>query len=103
MFWLTFYELCRNNKTTPNSVARELGLSSGSVTTWKQGKVPHHGTLIKIADFFGVSVDYLLGANEIKSNVIDLSLCDKEVADVIKKVLTLSKEEVIALKQILKA
>ena len=44
-----------------NAVAKVLGCSSGSVTSWKNGKVPHHGTLLKIAKHFGVSVDYLLG------------------------------------------
>ena len=50
-----------------NAVAKVLGCSSGSVTSWKNGKVPHHGTLLKIAKHFGVSVDYLLGKEEEKS------------------------------------
>ena len=28
---------------------------------WQQGKVPHHSTLLKLADYFNVSVDSLLG------------------------------------------
>ena len=60
MFWKTFVELCNQNNTKPNPVAKELGISSGSVTFWKNGKVPHHSTLIKIADYFNVTVDYLL-------------------------------------------
>ncbi len=60
MFWENFCTLCKNVGKSPNAVAKELSLSSGSVTFWKKGKVPHHSTLLKIADFFGVSVDYLL-------------------------------------------
>lgn len=60
MFWENFVSLCDKNGTKPNPVAKELGISSGSVTFWKKGKVPHHSTLIKIANYFGVSVDYLL-------------------------------------------
>jgi len=40
---------------------RELGISGGSVTNWKSGAVPHDATLRKIADYFGVTVDELLG------------------------------------------
>lgn len=60
MFWDTFYDLCRMKKMSPNGVAKELDLSSGSVTSWKQGKVPHYGTLLKLSDYFGVPIDYLL-------------------------------------------
>lgn len=65
MFWQRFYELCGKSNTSPNNVAKALGLSSGSVTSWKNGKVPHHNTLIDIADYFDCSVDYLLGRTDI--------------------------------------
>ena len=62
MFWNNYVNLCSKINKSPNAVAKELSLSSGSVTSWKNnGRVPHHTTLIKIADYFGVSVDYLIG------------------------------------------
>lgn len=61
MFWDNFYSLCHENKKSPNAIAKELGISSGAITSWKKGKVPHHNTLLKIAQYFGVTVDYLLG------------------------------------------
>lgn len=64
MFWKIFAELCSNKGMSANAVAKELGIASGTVTAWKSGRVPHHGTLIKIADYFNVSVDYLLGKPE---------------------------------------
>lgn len=64
MFWENFYGLCHSKQMSPNGVAKEIGISSGAITAWKQGKVPHHDTLIKIANYFGVSVDYLLGNAE---------------------------------------
>ena len=69
MFWNIFYDLCVLHKTKPNPVAKKLGISSGAVTAWKNGKVPHHETLIKIADYFGVTVDYLLGQEEKEPSV----------------------------------
>lgn len=61
MFWERFVQLCAEHNTKPNPVAKELGISSGSVTNWKNGAVPQSATLKKIADYFGVSTSYLLG------------------------------------------
>lgn len=66
MFWDQFTNLCANNETTPTQVITQLHLSMGSVTHWKNGKVPRHETLLRIADHFGVSVDYLLGNTDKK-------------------------------------
>ncbi len=64
MFWETFYEACRARGKSPNSVARELGISSGAVTSWKQGSTPHYSTLSSIAKYLGISVEKLLGRAE---------------------------------------
>lgn len=61
MFWNQFESLCRERGEKPTPVVKKLGLPAGSVTSWKNGRVPRHETLLKIADYFGVSVDYLLG------------------------------------------
>lgn len=71
MFWDVFYNLCRGKNLYPNNVAKEIGISSGSVTLWKKGTVPNGGTLQKIAAYFGVSVDYLLGKEEEKKPAVD--------------------------------
>lgn len=63
-FWEIFYSLCEKNGKKPNPVAAELGFSSGAVTSWKRGKIPHADKLYRIADYFGVSVDYLLGKTD---------------------------------------
>lgn len=41
------------------------GIYNGSINTWKKGKAkPSLDALIKIADYFGVSLDYLVGREE---------------------------------------
>jgi transcriptional regulator with XRE-family HTH domain len=64
MFWEIYSNLCASRKSSPNRVAKELSISSGAVTEWKKGRTPQSSTLQKIADYFGVSVDYLLGKEE---------------------------------------
>lgn len=61
MFWEIFTQLCANIGESPNKVAKKLSIASGTVTEWKKGRIPQNATLKKLADFFGVSVDYLLG------------------------------------------
>lgn len=62
MFWERFYNLCIDNGTKPNAVAKQLGFSSAVCTQWKQrGTTPKIEYLQKIAAYFGVSVDYLTG------------------------------------------
>lgn len=60
-FFERYAELCKTVGETPNSVAKVIGASSGSVTAWKNGTEPRNTTLSKIADYFSVSTDYLLG------------------------------------------
>ena len=65
MFWKRFYELCISKNTKPNSVAKDIGISSGVVTKWKNGTtIPNGETLIKIADYLDCSIDYLLGRTD---------------------------------------
>ena len=75
MFWETYCVLCAKAQSSPNRVAKELSISSGAVTEWKKGRSPQSSTLQKIADYFGVTVDYLLGKEE-KPTVNDDGLSD---------------------------
>ena len=86
VFWDMFYELCCTQKKSPNGVAKDLGISSGAITSWKQGRVPHHSTLLKLAAYFGVSVDYLLGKEDTKKEAPDgTSDIDKAILDYASK------------------
>ena len=39
---------------------REIGLSSANTGYWKKGQLPKGDALIKISDYLGVSIDFLL-------------------------------------------
>ena len=66
MFYEIYRDLCLSRGVSPNGVAKELSIASGAVTGWKNGRVPQPATLRKIADFFDVTVDYLLGKEQEK-------------------------------------
>jgi transcriptional regulator with XRE-family HTH domain len=63
-FFNRFYQLCRKHGTSPNAVGREVGASSGSITAWKQGAMPRGNTLNKLAAYFDVTLDHLLGTHQ---------------------------------------
>lgn len=65
MFYDLYCELCKKKDVTPTRAALEIGLSKSTPTAWKkQGITPQAAQLQKIADYFGVSVDYLCGKKE---------------------------------------
>lgn len=65
MFYDTLKRVCSMNNTTVSGLVKELGLSTSKVTAWKNGTIPKGDILAKIADYFKVSVDYLLGRTSI--------------------------------------
>ena len=65
MFYDVYVELCHNNGKSPSAVAQELGINKSNVSNWKNnGYTPRGAVLNKIAEYFGVSVDYLLGKEQ---------------------------------------
>lgn len=64
-FWEKFYNLCISTGIKPNTVAKDLGFSTGVCTQWKKGlQTPSYEKASKIARYFGVTTDYLLGIDE---------------------------------------
>ncbi|MCI1952203.1 MAG: helix-turn-helix transcriptional regulator [Clostridiales bacterium] len=52
----------KENNITPYRLSKETGITQATLSRWKTGKTdPSIETLKKIADYFGVSLDYLLG------------------------------------------
>lgn len=63
---MAFYErfewLCEDKGVTPTQAARDVGIRQSVVSMWKKrGSTPSGKTLNKLAEYFEVSTDYLLG------------------------------------------
>ena|GEM_PF-766662 len=62
VFYDIFESLCRQKGVSPNKACIEMGLSRSISAKWKSTKTnPSADVLPKIADYFEVPVDYLLG------------------------------------------
>lgn len=57
-FYEKYVSLCVKAKKSPSKVAEEIGLSRTSPNGWKKGKQPSDANLMRIADYFNVSLDY---------------------------------------------
>ena len=64
MFYDIFLQLCDEKGTKPTPVAEAIGVHRSTATKWKKGAIPSGDTLQKLAEYFNVSVDYLLGNEE---------------------------------------
>ncbi len=67
------YALCNERKITPGALCGELGFRRSVLSDLKNGrkKSLDTTTLMKIAEYFNVSVDYLLTGEEIKKAPTD--------------------------------
>ena len=86
MFWQTFKKLCESVGTSPNAVCANIGLSTAAATYWKNGSIPKGDALVKVADYFNVSVDYLLGRENTGGTTLHYSSNDK-VNSIVKDLL----------------
>lgn len=58
-------ELRKNNKITQEQLGNAIGVSKMAISYFEKGKKsPGRESLKKIADYFGVTTDYLLGRSE---------------------------------------
>ena len=61
VFYDVFNSLCSAKGISCKRASMEIGLSNSTAAKWKRtGATPNGDTLSKIADYFGVTTDYLL-------------------------------------------
>lgn len=101
MFWERFTLLCAEKGTKPNPVAKELGFASSTVTAWKNGSTISSDKLQIIADYFGVSTDYLLGKTEKRQAPEGLTAKDMETLEKIKFLQENSPEDYALVKNLI--
>ena len=68
MFFNRFRELCDRKNISVYRACTDIGLNRSAVAKWKNGGKPNGSTAAKLAEYFGVTTDYLLGQSEEKTN-----------------------------------
>lgn len=88
---MTFYEnyvqLCNQINKSPSAVAIELKIGKPSVTRWKSGVKPRYATAMKVANYFGVTVEELMGESKGESIKKDPIPKDEAVSPAAQEIL----------------
>lgn len=80
MFFDIYCELCKNKKISPSAAAIAMGINKGTVSVWKKrGTIPQTQQLQKIADYFDVSVDFLMNNEKKDTSAISGDVDDTEL------------------------
>lgn len=88
--YLIIKNLADQQKISVSELERKLNLSNGSISKWAKSK-PNSKYLEKVADYFNVSTDYLLGRNKDVDDPISYfridttGLSKEEIADMKKE------------------
>jgi len=67
VFFEQYLLLCSAKGVSPSKAAQDNNISKTSVTRWRTGAIPNAEILQKLALYFDVSTDYLLGNTDIKN------------------------------------
>lgn len=95
-------ELIKQKDITRNKLLMKLKLNKSSILMWeKRNSIPKQATLEKIADYFNVSTDYLLGKTDIAEitpiTESDLTKSERELLEFYKKTEDSDKAHIKAL------
>lgn len=98
MFKENFIRLCNQKGESPSSVCRKVGIAPATFSCWTSESVPRKATLLRIADYFGVSVSFLVGVADDPDPVplVDPSKKEPPMLDAIEALLQGMTEEELA-------
>lgn len=100
MFWNNFLAECAKKGKSPAVVAEELGFSNSATTCWKNGSLPRMSSRKKLADYFGITVDELMGTKKEPAGMGELDDVKKQVVELMDD---MSQEEICAFLTLLKS
>lgn len=80
MFFDNFDRYCKKFGKTNSEVTKAIGLDPSSCTGWRNGSVPRNSTLKKLADYFGITVDELMGTKKEPAGMGEL---DKQMQEIV--------------------
>ena len=67
-------KLCSDRKITMSELASQIGISKSTISRWNNDNSPSLDTAKKIADYFDVSLDYLLERNTTSETQVDSNI-----------------------------
>lgn len=91
--------LCEQRQLNINQLEKLCGLCRGSIARWDDNR-PSVDKALKVAEYFDVSIDYLLGNEDIKKEPADNGKLEdatiKEIADITSAMTQEQREALLA-------
>lgn len=100
MFWENFVRECEKIEKYPSYVAEELGFNKSAVTSWKNGSLPRVASRKKIADYFGITVEELMGT---KKEPAGMGGLDKQMQEIVELLNNATPEQRDAVETLLRS
>lgn len=94
MFYQQLQKACKNANTTVTATLKAIGIGTANGTYWKNGSMPSSENVIQLAEFLGVSTDFLLKGNS-ENYSINISSDEKELLNYYKELDDYGKGRVI--------
>lgn len=90
-----FEQLLKMHGITAYRVSKETGVTTATLTSWKQGKyTPKPEKMQKIADYFGVSLEYLMTGKKPEDKEPQLKPRDeKDIKNILENTEQLLKQD----------
>lgn len=105
-----YCQLRDKNKLKDIDVARATGITRSTFSDWKNGRyTPKQDKLQKIADYFNVTVDYLMTGNEKEEINTDVLHIVKEIEKnqdlklLFEKIINLDNEKLMIIKNMIES
>ena len=100
MFWNNFLAECAKKGKSPAVVAEELGFSNSATTCWKNGSLPRMSSRKKLADYFGITVEELMGT---KKEPAGMGGLDKQMQEIVELLNNATPEQRNAVETLLRS
>ncbi len=100
MFWDNFVNQCEKIEKSPTVVVEELGFKRSAVTSWKNGALPQVKNRKKIADYFGITVEELMGTKKEPAGMDGL---DKQMQEIVELLNSATPEQRNAVETLLRS
>lgn len=94
-------QLCEERNVTITKLEADCGLGNGSIKKWQSRSTPSADKVKKIAQYFNVSTDYLLGITDIPTPMTEY-LHDQDIISLQRARSKMSSEERDRMMQLIK-
>ena len=98
MFKKKFEKLCSDRGVSPTAVCVAIGLSNATYSCWTNESMPRKTTLLKLAEYFGVPVEYFT-----TDEPEEIEMISPNKQALLNLINTLSEEQIKRLAELLKS